>query len=567
MPSRLLSSAFLCVCAILFSLSDANAADPPKKIVLIAGKKSHGPVGNGIHDYPWSVKLLKVMLDNSNVADRVRVEYHLDGWPEDPSTFDDADTIMVVSDGRDGDKYEEAPHFQSDERAALIQKQIDRGCGFVTFHFSTFAPDKYARQSLEWTGGYFDWEENGERQWYSAIEVHETEVVPATPEHPVLRDVGAFTMKEEFYFNIRFAESAEGTTPIWTVPVLPGREPDGKVVAWAKVRNGGGRGFGTTCGHFYANWEQPEFRKLILNALVWTAGVDVPEGGVEARYYTHEEITAALTRRAGSRLPEPAPVSNPAGGGLSYDDKPIRVLIVAGNEAHKWHNWEKTTPAIKTQLEIDPRITVDVSHDIEDLARKDLAVYDVIVQNSYANWHDPTPLSEAARTAFVNFLQRGGGLVLIHFANGAWHFSLPMAGASDWPEYRQIVRRVWNHKGEGEARSGHDSFGPFTVKITPVEDPITSGLHDFDITDELYFRQVGTEPIEPLIAAHSKITNREEPLAWKYTYGKGRVFQTLLGHSEQTYEAFEACEMLRRAAAWCAGSNVREFPRTSASSK
>ena len=63
-------------------LSLAADAGPAKKIVLIAGKKSHGPEGNGIHDYPWSVKLLKVMLDNSNVADKVRVEYHLDGWPE-----------------------------------------------------------------------------------------------------------------------------------------------------------------------------------------------------------------------------------------------------------------------------------------------------------------------------------------------------------------------------------------------------------------------------------------------------------------------------------------------------
>ena len=34
-----------------------------KQIVLIAGKKSHGPEGNGIHDYAWSVRLLKVLLD------------------------------------------------------------------------------------------------------------------------------------------------------------------------------------------------------------------------------------------------------------------------------------------------------------------------------------------------------------------------------------------------------------------------------------------------------------------------------------------------------------------------
>ena len=81
------------------TMADAPSKKPqdhPRKIVLIAGPKSHGPVGNGIHDYPWSVKLLKVMLDHSNVKDRVKVEYHLDGGPADWSTLDDADAIMVI---------------------------------------------------------------------------------------------------------------------------------------------------------------------------------------------------------------------------------------------------------------------------------------------------------------------------------------------------------------------------------------------------------------------------------------------------------------------------------------
>ena len=79
------------------------------------------------------------------------------------------------------------------------------------------------------------------------------------------------------------------------------------------------------------------------------------------------------------------------------------------------------------------------------------------------------------------------------------------------------------------------------------------------MTDELYYNQDGDEPIEPLIAAESRNTKRLEPLAWTYTYGKGRVFQTLLGHSEKTYEAFEAREMLRRAVAWTAGQEVRRL--------
>src|SRR6185295_268027 len=113
--------------------------------------------------------------------------------------------------------------------------------------------------------------------------------------------------------------------------------------------------------------------------------------------------------------------------------------------------------------------------------------------------------------------------------------------------------RVWNHK----AKSGHDAFGKFVVRLSDKKHPLTEGLKAFEVVDELYFQQDGAEPIEPLIVAESKVTKRLEPLAWTSEYGKGRVFQTLLGHSEKTYDAFEAREMLRRAAAWVAGRTVR----------
>src|SRR5262245_50300340 len=98
-------------CLLIAALLAAplHAAAPPvqpKKLVLIAGKKSHGPVGNGIHDYGWSVRLIRAMLQRSNVAQGVRVEAHLGGWPRDPATLNDADAVLVISDGRDGMLYE-----------------------------------------------------------------------------------------------------------------------------------------------------------------------------------------------------------------------------------------------------------------------------------------------------------------------------------------------------------------------------------------------------------------------------------------------------------------------------
>ena len=94
--------------------------------------------------------------------------------------------------------------------------------------------------------------------------------------------------------------------------------------------------------------------------------------------------------------------------------------------------------------------------------------------------------------------------------------------------------------------SGHDAYGPFHVAITSAKSPITAGLQPFDTTDELYFKQVGDQPITPLAIAHSKTTGQDEPMAWAYAYGKGRVFQTVLGHDATCRSQRERPDPARR---------------------
>ena len=165
---------------------------------------------------------------------------------------------------------------------------------------------------------------------------------------------------------------------------------------------------------------------------------------------------------------------------------------------------------------------------------------------NYCNWEDPTTLSDHAKKSFVKYLEKGGGLLIIHFANGAFHFSLPNAEASDWPEYRKICSRVWNHEGE----SGHDPYGRFEVEIADSDHPISAGLSRFMTNDELYYKQEGQEKILPLLTAKSNVTGKEEPLAWTYNYGNGRIFQLLLGHDTASFEPKEIKDIIKRAAIW-----------------
>lgn len=494
---------------LLASLADGA---PPKKIVLIAGRKSHPP---GMHEYLKSVKLLKVMLERS--VRGAKVELVFNGWPENPATLDTADSIVTISDGQDGHLGSPVP-FMTPERMRIIERQMKRGCGFGLIHFSTFAPDAYGPQILAWSGGYFDWQdETGARKWYSAIKTLETQVEPASPGHPVLRGISPFQLKEEFYYQIRFPENQAGWKPLLRVPALGGT-PASHTVGWTVERPDGGRGFGTSMGHFYSNWTVPAYRKYFLNLIAWSAGLEIPEAGIEAEVV--EDVDRLLV------------------------SKPVKTLLLTGDD-HPAHLWKQTTVSLVEDLnDRGPEFDVTVTEDPNQLAN--LEGYRLLVLH-YANWTSPG-LSDAAKAGLVRYLERGGGLVVIHFANGAFHQSLPKSPGTDWPGYRDIVARVWDHT---QRTVGHDPFGKFRVEIR--QHPLTKGLASYETTDELYFGQVGSRPVEVLATARSRKTGKDEPMAMVYRYGKGRVFQTVLGHALESQRNSGTTWLIRRGATWAAG--------------
>ena len=493
----------LCLALFLTLLFLPWAAEA-KKIVLIAGSLDTHPKNS--HEYEKNIVLLKHCLDTSPDLKGWTTEVYFNGWPGNASALADADTILLTSGGSDH-REQDHPLYLGDHLAQL-EKQMKRGCGIVFFHWSTFHPIRVHDQITEWVGGYFDYETgNTPNHWYSAIETREWTASPATPSHPINRGVIPFKLQEEFYFKIRFREADPRLVPIVVNDTLG--EARANTVGWAVQRDDGGRGFGFTGGHFYDNWWIPEFRRLILNALVWTAGGEVPANGVSSTL-------------------EPR----------------VKTLIVTGND-HPAHDWRTKSGVLIPLLEQDPRLSVEVTENPEELASLKSRGYGLVVLN-YANYGGPG-LSDAAKTGFTNYLAAGGGLSVIHFANGAFHFSLQNAAQSDWPLYRQIVRRVWDHTGN---KSGHDSYAPFHVNLTGVAHSITRGLSDFDTTDELYHDQVGDLPIEPLVTARSKQTGREEPLAWAYEFTQARVFQTVLGHDAKSLQS--AAALIRRGSVWAA---------------
>ena len=520
---KLLASARTANCFLLMALawrmigipSPLRAAEPqavrPRKIILIAGPLDTHP--RDTHEYEKNIILIQHCLETSPDLHGVTVETHFNGWPNNTATLDDADTIFLTGGGSDRQETDH-PLYVGDHFSQL-DRQMRRGCGIVFFHWSTFHPRRVHDRITEWAGGYFDYESGtNANHWFSAIQTRDWTTALGAPRHPIARGVQPFKLTEEFYFQLRFRDDDPRLTPILLHSAASG-EARPSTVGWAVERADGGRGFGFTGGHFFKNWWLPDFRRLVLNAIAWTAHAEVPPGGVR-----------------------------------SMLEERRRVLVVTGAH-HPAHDWRATTATLLFALEQDPRLIVEVTENPGELASPRLQEHALVVLN-YCNW-ESTGLSEAAQTNFTRYLSNGGAACVVHFANGAFHSSLPAAPASDWPEYRRILRRVWDHQGG----SGHDAYGPFHVDITQAPHIITRGLRGFDTADELYFKQAGGESIVPLATARSKITGRDEPMAWAHEYGRGRVFQTVLGHSSESVR--RAAPLVRRGSAWAAGLTPLSF--------
>ncbi|MHB1036691.1 MAG: family 16 glycoside hydrolase [Pirellulales bacterium] len=257
-----------------------------KKIVLVAGRPSHGP---GDHEHNAGMLLFKKCLDK---LPGLEVTVCQNGWPTDPQVFDNADAVALFMDGGAGH-----PMIQGDG-LAQIGKLMKKGVGLVCLHYAVEIPnEKGGRELLDWIGGYYERDFSINPMWTAEFK--------SIPEHPITRGVKPFTLLDEWYYNMHFRPEMSGVqTILKAIPpdntrgtaaakAHPGRE---EIVAWAVERPDGGRGFGFTGGHFHKGWGNNDIRTLVLNALCWTAHYDVPAGGVPSEV-TPEDLKQNLDRK------------------------------------------------------------------------------------------------------------------------------------------------------------------------------------------------------------------------------------------------------------------------------
>lgn len=284
-------------------LATAALAQQPK-LVLIAGKPSHPP---RMHEFRAGTMLIEKCLKEN--APNLIVDRHEMGWVSDEATFKDATAVVIYSDGRAGHPAVQGANL--DTLRALIAK----GVGFGAMHYGVEVdPAQAGKEFQSWIGGHYE-------NLYSCNPIWEPSF-ESFPQHPITSGVKPFKINDEWYFQMRFRpafkdgiepamDGKESFTPILVAkpsdatrdgpyvapkgpyPHIQAEKGQPEAMMWAVERADGGRGFGFTGGHFHDNWGNDEFRKIILNTMLWVSKAEVPAGGVPSTV-TQADLDANL---------------------------------------------------------------------------------------------------------------------------------------------------------------------------------------------------------------------------------------------------------------------------------
>jgi type 1 glutamine amidotransferase len=248
-------------------------------IRVIVGPSKHPP---GTHEVVATGRLLQFCLDQAiqklGLASlRVQVD---DRWPEDSRELESTQSCVFVGDFFPPTRMEKKDRIMTD-----LGSMMARGVGIVCVHYATGlgaqdVADDGSHPLLDWMGGYFA---TRCKHHQSVARIFETcTIKPTAISHPVLNGWKPFTFHDEPYINNYFGPngSAENVA-ILATSELPPENPKTETVAWAIERADSGRGVGIVMPHFIKNWLQADLRKMILNAILWSAKQTIPEDGVE----------------------------------------------------------------------------------------------------------------------------------------------------------------------------------------------------------------------------------------------------------------------------------------------
>jgi hypothetical protein len=214
----------------------------------------------------------------------------------------------------------------------------------------------------------------------------------------------------------------------------------------------------------------------------------------------------------------------------------IKVLIVTGGHGfdHKpFYDVFNSIPSITYDTLEQPQAN-------ELVASPKVSRYDVLV---FYDMFDP--ITAIQQEAYISLLEKGTSMVFLHHS---------LVSYQSWPEFLKIVGGQYHThpvvvNGDTlNANYEHDVDIP--VKVVDTRHPITRGIGDFIILDEVYGDVEILPQVKPLLSTiHPKSM---QYLAWINHYGNSNVIYIQLGHGPSGYSNPNFRRLIQQAIEWSA---------------
>ncbi len=207
----------------------------------------------------------------------------------------------------------------------------------------------------------------------------------------------------------------------------------------------------------------------------------------------------------------------------------IKLLFMRGGG----HDWKGFTAVIVKVLERTGDFDVTLTESLDDLKAENIKRFDLVLfYGSGRNFTDPQQ-----EQGLGDFVRGGGGLAGVH--------------ATDAFKKSDVY---WEMFGGRFATHGG---GKYTVYVCDKQHPITAGLEDFEISDETYSHHYHKNLCMRCLVRMNRGQERQ-CMAWVQHYGKGRVFNTGLGHGREAWINPQFQRLVVRGLYWAVGRKPKD---------
>jgi type 1 glutamine amidotransferase len=216
--------------------------------------------------------------------------------------------------------------------------------------------------------------------------------------------------------------------------------------------------------------------------------------------------------------------------------KKINLLIVSGGHGFKhqpFYEVFNSIPSIRYDTLVQPQANALIG-------AGQVSKYDVLLFYDMVD-----SIAPAVQEAYISLLKKGASMIFLHHA---------LVSYQKWPEFIKIVGGQYHTDPvvvNGDTLKANYEHGvSISVKVEDKKHPVTRGLNDFEIVDEVYSGVEILPSVKPLLSTtHPKSMHY---LAWINHYGNSDVICIQLGHGPSGYSNANFRKLIAQAIQWSA---------------